>query len=692
MVADSTRPTPETVGTASAERLSGGGGVPGWRADDVAAALASAWRKARVLVPALAWRIVLVAYLQDDLEEAGRAFDAAVLTVGLPRDLALLDAWMASIRFRLGDRTSATRLATRALAEAEESQDDAALAAAYNARGVAQSIGGDLRVAAEDYRRGIEAATRAGDPVELCRAHNNLGSILDEQGRYREARVELDMAIEVAESASLPKLQALALMNRGLANYCLGRLDEANADYEAAIAQYGRTGSREIAYAIIGRGDVYRERGDLARARGLYEEGLAIGELSGDRQALVPGLYQLAKVLVDDEPDRATALGRRAIEYGWPDPAWALNALGWIVAARGDMAQARDLAGRSEAAARGRGDQFGLAESLELAAVADRESGRATDRLGQALAIWREIGNPVHQATTEMALARVSAGPSTPGTVRRAERRLAELGVRISPSGPAGLLRIIATAEEPGLSIETLGGFRVRSGGRTLTSSDWGSKKARDLVKILVCHRGRAVGREVLIEALWPDEDPAVTPNRLSVALSTVRKVLDPDRRFPMDHLVQADRSSVLLSREQVVIDVEVFLQETFEGLELLARGRRTDATERLVDAEALYAGEFLEEDQYEEWSVPLREHARTAYISATAALAELAVARGDHESAIRYHLRLIERDRFNEPAHLGLVRALAALGRRGEALRRYRLYESAMAELGVPAAEMPHP
>lgn len=658
--------------------------------DDLADALRMIWGATALIDPGLAWRIVLVAYLRDDLAEANRAFQAVNPAIGLSRDRAMLDAWMASIRFRLGDRESATELAARALVEAEASADDGALAAAYNARGVAASLGGDLRLAADDYRRGIEAATRAGDPVELCRGHNNLGSILDEQGRYREARVELDAAIDIAESASLPKLQALALMNRGLANYCLGRLDEANADYEAAITQYGRTGSREIAYALIGRGDVHRERGDLQRARAFYEEGLALGELSGDRQALVPALYQLAKVLVDDEPERAHDLAQRAVAYGWPDLAWARNALGWIEHAHGNLRAAAAQAELSATAARDRRDQFGLAEALELAALSGPPGPRAVAELEEARSIWIDIGNPVHQAVAELALARASSGPAGQSAARRADRRLRALGVRLSPSGPAGLLRAVATTAEPTVAIETLGGFRVRRSGVPVGATAWGSKKARDLVKILISERGRPVSRERLVETLWPDDDPAATSNRLSVALSTARKVLDPVRGSGAGEALRADANAVSLSRENVVVDVEVFLQEAGEGLELLAAARRPEAIERLIDAEAIYAGDFLEEDLYEDWAVALREQARSAYVGVATALADQALAAGDHESAIRYDLRLLERDGFNESAHLALVRSLAALGRKGDARRRYRLYSSAMEELGVPIAPMP--
>ena len=59
---------------------------------------------------------------------------------------------------------------------------------------------------------------------------------------------------------------------------------------------------------------------------------------------------------------------------------------------------------------------------------------------------------------------------------------------------------------------------------------------------------------------------------------------------------------------------------------------------------------------------------ARAAYFAVLRALAEDALAAGNPETAIRYDLRLLERDRFDEGAHLALVGALSAAGKHGEA------------------------
>ena len=71
---------------------------------------------------------------------------------------------------------------------------------------------------------------------------------------------------------------------------------------------------------------------------------------------------------------------------------------------------------------------------------------------------------------------------------------------------------------------------------------------------------------------LWPDE-PDRSARRLSVLLSTIRSVLDPDKAFPPDHYVGADHDTVWLVREHVEVDVELFLAEAAEGRRLLANG-----------------------------------------------------------------------------------------------------------------------
>jgi hypothetical protein len=90
------------------------------------------------------------------------------------------------------------------------------------------------------------------------------------------------------------------------------------------------------------------------------------------------------------------------------------------------------------------------------------------------------------------------------------------------------------------------------------------------------------------------------------VALSTVRTVLDPERRFPPDSFVGADRHAVWLA--DLPVDVDEFLATARAGLAASARGEADQALALLTSAEVAYAGDFLEEDRYEDWAVALRD------------------------------------------------------------------------------------
>ena len=264
--------------------------------------------------------------------------------------------------------------------------------------------------------------------------------------------------------------------------------------------------------------------------------------------------------------------------------------------------------------------------------------------------------------------------------------------MREQAAGAAGILSCLPPEEPDPARIRTLGSFALLRDGQPVPLGEWQSRKARDLLKILVARRGRAAPRDYLMDALWPGEDPTRLGNRLSVALSLVRSVLDPEKRFDPDHYVSGGKSGVALRSEALPTDVEEFLADADAGLRLLREGSHDEARERLLAAEAAYAGDFLEEDAYEEWAAMLREEARVAYVAVAHALALLAAADADLDDSVRYLLRVLERDPYDERAYIELMGTLARAGRHGEARRCYATYAARMEEIGVEATPYPSP
>lgn len=124
--------------------------------------------------------------------------------------------------------------------------------------------------------------------------------------------------------------------------------------------------------------------------------------------------------------------------------------------------------------------------------------------------------------------------------------------------------------------------------------------------------------------------------------------------------------------------------------MRLLASGEERAGLVALRRAETLYVGDYLGEYPEGDWVVARREELRATYLTAATRLAARAEADGDHDAAIRQHLRILEHDRYDERAHLGVVRSLAADGHHGAARRMYGVYAARMAELDIEPEPYP--
>ena len=217
-------------------------------------------------------------------------------------------------------------------------------------------------------------------------------------------------------------------------------------------------------------------------------------------------------------------------------------------------------------------------------------------------------------------------------------------------------------------TIRTLGGFAVTVGDQEVPLAAWGSRRSRQLCKMLAAARGQPVPRDQLAEALWPDEAGSERLSaRLSVQLSTVRRILGGS--------IIADRASIRLDLDEVHLDIDD-LHRSVESADL----------QRVID---LYRGDFLPEDPYEDWAAQARDQARRIYIRAAHVLAIEAANVGDHERVVDYAGRILTTDPFDERAHHRLIAALSASGRPGEARHAYDSYTDRMHELAVPCAEL---
>lgn len=629
------------------------------------------------LAAGAAWPSAMVLYLQGELVAAeavlSRADGCASADV---TEAALLAAWTASIAWVRGRPAEFRHAAQRALRLARTGTDPRALAAAHTVNALVAAVEGDRRGNDRHYALALDAAERAGDRTQLVRIRANRASQRLEEGDLDGARVELDAALAVVDVPGPPvhpTAAGLAQHNRADLELRAGRLLAARDGFRAACGTLQRAGAASIAYPLTGLGESHELRGDLQQARAAYEEAAFVAQHRGIAPALGPALCGLVRVLgALGVPDAAATAARAVAMADGLTRAAAYAALGWAVL-RTDPVTARRHAETALALARADRVPSAMADALELAAMA--EPPDAADRLlADAARVYADIGDQVGAARVALARARTGAGPAPAAEQVLAEHRLRELAV-----DPAvGTRSLAGAADRMVVRVRMLGSFAVLRNGQAVAATGWQSRKARDLLKLLVARRGRPITRDALGEALWPGEENVA--NRLSIALSLLRAVLDPERGAPPGHYIRATGTSVAYDPRTLRTDVDDFLQLAAAGL------AEPPGTARLVleAAVAAYTGPVLDDEPDLAAVLPLREEAGTAYLAVERALAAACSSVGDVDGAMRSWARVLEQDPYDEGSALRLVELLTAAGRHGEAARQHRRYALRMREIGV--------
>lgn len=209
------------------------------------------------------------------------------------------------------------------------------------------------------------------------------------------------------------------------------------------------------------------------------------------------------------------------------------------------------------------------------------------------------------------------------------------------------------------VSIRTFGCFTVTINGRELGGEDWQRKKARDIFKILLINHRKSVSADELINTLWMDAAGRNLIPTLWNCVTYIRKALEPSLkpREPSSYIKISGKNYLLDCGADADID---FLQ--FKNL--IAKGKKhTHPSERVrffEQAVALYHGDFLKEDAFEEWSSYERESMKENYLHAMIEIGNFHADNGNMLDAVAYARKALEADRVYEEGYELLFSILA--------------------------------
>lgn len=476
-------------------------------------------------------------------------------------------------------------------------------------------------------------------------------------GRVRDAKSVLDEAADCATES--PTLGIAAALGGAVAGLLGGDAREA-IRVEAAVAAAERLGVPWLAH--VGRAALAIARtpvgSEYGRADAATVRMAAAREHDGWAEALAAIAEGWAAL---DEPDeavppleiaiaRSRALGTSSLE------AWGRSLLAGCLALA-DAPNAREMAVAAEAFARTAGTPG--PHALAFVALALADPAHSSELRALATALFDETG-----------LAEPAAFRKTPPVARELDFGADE------PRHPVDTV--------PPVEIRCFGSFAFSVAGRPIDLASL-KPRPRAVLRLLALHAGRPVHREVIQDALWRDADPETGARSLHVALSALRRELEPAAgRGGGEILVREGDAYRLSIPAGSRVDVLTFDEALRRAR--AARGRDARTTiEGYRAAVTAYAGDLLPEDGPAEWVVAQRDRARADYVEAALGLAGLIMAEQPAEAAA-VCVAALGIDAYHDPLWRLLIEARERAGDRAAAASARASYSRMLAELGLPA------
>ena len=236
------------------------------------------------------------------------------------------------------------------------------------------------------------------------------------------------------------------------------------------------------------------------------------------------------------------------------------------------------------------------------------------------------------------------------------------------------------------LRLRLLGRFEVELDGCVM--APWRSGRARQLLAYLALNRRGDLSRHRLMGVFWPEHSEERAENNLSLTVLALRRLLDVESA-PAKSLVRFQPPSYGIEATEFWLDTEAFEEALSRAAVYEACHDADLAAQALDEALALYGGDLLPGDAYEDWTAELRQRFQDLHTDALQRRSILARKTGDYDLSIELNRRLLRRDPACEPAHRQLMLDYLATGQRSRAAAQMALCTEALRHhLGVAPDE----
>jgi ATP/maltotriose-dependent transcriptional regulator MalT/DNA-binding SARP family transcriptional activator len=603
---------------------------------------------------------------------------------------------LAAIARRRGDHSSAFEYLDRAVELTGSSS--VVRTKCGNTRGLCLVSMGEWTAAEREFRIALQSAEEQGDEHHIRLITHNLGLPAMMRGDFGEALRWLRRMLRADTTESPIPQEAWAYLNIARCHLYRGEMDDCEQHLDRALERcqlFNLVGQRGETFEAYG--NLYRERGDLARAAEFYERAARSYDEAGIDLSRVELIEEQAFLsLKAGDFARARAQIDRLVERRPADK----NDIGHFTAV--------------------------LARGMILLSQTEEDSVR--DGLGQALDYFRQQGLYYYEAQASMALAicdlKSSHEPQMLEHLRRAldlaarydydywlrqqiafqpglfasedaiELLPADLREQLStatqaaPAPIAPAVDVLTTRPLVDLTINMLGPVEiVRDTARPFAADAWTTRRARDILCFIASRPHHRTPKDAIIDTFWGETDVKTVEKNFHPTMSHVRKALNSNQPLKQNFLVYRDGDYQLNPEFSYRIDTEEFDRLIAEG----EAARRERSFDRCIDcyerAVTRYRGEFMQ-GSYEPWVEEQRSYYREQYLRMLESLAGVAEKKQEWLRAMDLAQRILHEDQFREDIHCMVMRMQAAVGNRVAVKEQYETLRGLLQkELGVEPA-----
>jgi|CXWL01.1.fsa_nt_gi Nif-specific regulatory protein len=354
------------------------------------------------------------AWAQKHSEDEGAAFATAREALrragrhGFHRQRASLLNSLGMIFYARGDMRRAGRLVRRGLAAATVAGEDRLLGKLRNNLGNILWKTGDRDGALALFAENLAFCERTNDLWGQLTALNNLGILECSRGNFRAARTPLLRSLEIERRIGAREAEALARLSLGEVEEVLGDWTRAERHYDRVLKLLADTPEHpDRVSALAQLASLARKRGAWGDAERFASQALAAAVRIGDRDLQAQCRLQLGLVEKDREHfetarnqlEQAQVLAREAGSR--EGLARLQTSLADLALRRGDRAAAQSLATEARRGLEANGDRFGLGKLGSIEGRLLIESGELEEAdtvFGAGVRLLEEIEAPYEYA------------------------------------------------------------------------------------------------------------------------------------------------------------------------------------------------------------------------------------------------------------------------------------------------------